>query len=94
MSIDGSHDLISCEIDDPVEERESEEVEGGAGSHGGSIELSSVEEEVSEDLSKDVFIEGEERERIHLRSCRVERCEIEERKGKGGVDDGSRSGRR
>ena len=54
--------LISCEIDDSVKERESEEVKGGAGSKdGGSVELPrSVEEEVSKDFSKDVLVEGEE----------------------------------
>ena len=68
MSIDGSHDLISCEIDDPVEGRESEEVEGGAGSKdGGSVELGrSVEEKMGEDFSKDVFDEGEESDRSHI----------------------------
>jgi len=74
--------------------RKAEEVKGGAGSEdGGSVELSrSVEEEMGKDFSKDVFVEGEERERIHLRSCRVKRWEIE--KGRVGVDDGSQKGRR
>jgi len=61
--------LRSCEIDDPVEERESKEVEGGTGSEdGGSVELSarSVEEEVGQDFSKGVFVEGEESDRSHL----------------------------
>ena len=68
VSIDGSHDLISCEIDDPVEGRESEEVEGGAGSKdGGSVELSrSIEEEVGENFSKGVFVEGEKSDRSHI----------------------------
>ena len=57
------------------------------------MELSrSIEEEVSEDFLKDVFVEGEEIERIHLRSRRVERWEIEKRRE--GVDDGSQKGRR
>jgi len=52
----------SYEIDDSVEERESELVKVGAGSEdGGAMKLSgSVEEEMGEDLSKDVFVEREE----------------------------------
>jgi len=58
----------SRDIDDPVEERESKEVEGGTGSEdGGSVELSrSIEEEVGENFSKGVFVEGEKSDRSHI----------------------------
>ena len=54
--------FVSGKIDDSIEKRKSELVEERAGLEDGSSIASSrsVEEGVSEDFSKDVFVEGKE----------------------------------